>query len=143
VSCKKFCSTHYLKRTETFFQGVAMRQVEINFESGLTEQFPEFKDVVRASVYSCGRQFKAVAADLDMSSAELSRKLADNPNDPVNFPLQLLPALILSTGDKRPVYWLVETFLEDQDAKRSRAVAQLSDMLPQLQALLKSVGATA
>ena len=120
-----------------------MRQVEINFESGLTEQFPEFRDVVRASVYSCGRQFKAVAADLDMSSAELSRKLADNPNDPVNFPLQLLPALIRATGDKRPVYWLIETFLEDQEAKRSRAVAQLSDMLPQLQALLKSVGAAA
>lgn len=117
-----------------------MRQVEINFQAGLTDQFPNFRDVVRASVYSCGRQFKAVAADLDMSSAELSRKLADNPNDPVNFPVHLLPELIKATGDKRPVYWLVESFLEDKEAKHARAVAQLSDMLPQLQALLKTAG---
>jgi hypothetical protein len=85
-----------------------MRQVEINFEAGLTEQFPAFRDVVKAAVYGCGRPFKAVAADLDMTSSELSRKLGDNPNDPVHFPLHLLPELIRATGDKRPVYWLVE-----------------------------------
>ena len=40
-----------------------MRQVEINFESGLPSQFPYFRDVVKAAVYGCGRPFKAVAAD--------------------------------------------------------------------------------
>lgn len=115
-----------------------MRQVEINFESGLTDQFPHFRDAVKAAVYGCGRPFKAVAADLDMTSSELSRKLGDNPNDPVHFPLHMLPDLIRATGDKRPVYWLIETFLEDQDTKRHRAVAQLADMLPQLQALVKA-----
>jgi len=115
-----------------------MRQVEINFEAGLTEQFPDFRDVVRASVYSCGRALKAVAADLDMTSSELSRKLSDNPNDPVHFPVHMLPALIRATGDKRPIYWLVETFLEDDDTKRARAVTQLADMMPHLQALLKT-----
>lgn len=120
-----------------------MRQVEINFEAGLTEQFPEFRDVVKASVYSCGRQFKAVAADMDMSSAELSRKLADNPNDPVNFPLHLLPRLIEATGDKRPVYWLVEKYLEDPETRRKRAAAQIADLLPQLLALAKTAQAVA
>jgi hypothetical protein len=116
-----------------------MRQVEINFAAGLTEQFPAFRDVVKASVYGCGRQLKAVAADLDMTSSELSRKLGDNPNDPVNFPLNLLPDLIRATGDKSPLYWLVESFLENPEIKRQRAVAQLADMLPQLQALMKAV----
>lgn len=115
-----------------------MRQVEINFESGLTDQFPQFRDAVKAAVYGCGRPFKAVAADLDMTSSELSRKLGDNQHDPVHFPLHMLPDLIRATGDKRPVYWLIETFLEDQDTKRHRAVAQLADMLPQLQALVKA-----
>lgn len=114
-----------------------MRQVEINFAAGLTEQFPAFRDVIKASVYGCGRQLKAVAADLDMTSSELSRKLGDNPNDPVNFPLNLLPDLIAATGDKRPLYWLVERFLEDTTTKRTRAVTQLAEMMPQLQALLK------
>lgn len=120
-----------------------MRQVEINFQGGLTDQFPAFRDVVKAAVYGCGRQFKAVAADLDMTSSELSRKLGDNPNDPVNFPLHLLPELIRATGDKRPVYWLIESFLEDEDTRRARAVAQLGDLLPQLHALLKAAGPAA
>ena len=78
--------------------------------------------------------------DLDMTSSELSRKLGDNPNDPVNFPLHMLPDLIRATGDKRPVYWLVESFLEDPAAKRHRAMAQIADLLPQLQALMKAAG---
>jgi hypothetical protein len=113
-----------------------MMQMSINFEAGLLQQFPEFRDVIRASVYSCGRQLKAIAADLDMTSSELSRKLADNPNDPVHFPLQLLPELIRATGDKRPVYWLIESFLENPGAKRERAIEQLAQMMPAIQQLL-------
>lgn len=118
-----------------------MKQVELNFEAGLIAQFPSFQDCVRASVYSCGRQFKAVAADLDMSVSELSRKLADNPNDPVNFPLPRLPELIAATGDKRPIYWLIESFLEDADTKRKRSLDQLSGLMPQIEALLKQAAA--
>lgn len=115
-----------------------MRQVELSFDAGLTEQFPEFRDVVKASVYSCGRALKSVAADLDMTSSELSRKLANNPNDQVHFPLDLLPALIRATGDKRPVYWLVETFLEDDETKHRRALSEISAILPHLIALTKT-----
>jgi hypothetical protein len=119
-----------------------VQQITLNFEAGLTEQFPEFRDVVRASVYSCGRAFKAVAADLDMSVSELSRKLSDNPSDPVHFPLCRLPELVRATGDKRPVYWLVDTFLEDADAKRKRNLDTLSELLPQIEAALKGAKAT-
>lgn len=117
-----------------------MRQVEINFQPGLVEQFPDFRDIVKASVYGCGRPFKAIAADLDMTSSELSRKLGDNPNDPVHFPMHRLPDLIRATGDKRPVYWLVECFLEDEETKSARALAEISNLLPQLQALVKTAG---
>lgn len=115
-----------------------LNQVEIDFVGGLTEQFPEFKDAIKASVYSCGRPFKSIAADLDMSVSELSRKLADNPNDPINFPLKSLPELIRSTGDKRPIYWLIESFLEDKSVKRQRAMDELTGMLPQIAQLLKA-----
>jgi hypothetical protein len=115
-----------------------MRQFEINFEAGLAEQFPEFRDVVKASVYSCGRPFKSVAADLDMSVSELSRKLADNPNDPVHFPLHRLPDLVRATGDRRLIYWLIESFLEDPSHRRQHALAKIEALLPELQALLKT-----
>lgn len=45
-----------------------------------------------------------------------------------------------SVVPERPVYWLVESFLEDPAAKRARAVAQLADLLPQLTALMKAAG---
>ena len=114
------------------------KQVELNFEPGLTEQFPEFRDVIKASVYSCGRAFKSIAADLDMSVSELSRKLSENPNDPVHFPLSRLPDLIAATGDKRPIYLLVETFLEDPDARRKRVLDELSNMLPHIAQLISA-----
>lgn len=116
-----------------------MVQVEINFEPGLTEQYPTFREVFTASVYGSKKQLKSIAADLDMTSSELSRKLANNPNDPVNFPLHLLPDAIRATGDFRPIYWLIETFIEDPALRRNRAVARLADLLPELQALMKSV----
>lgn len=114
------------------------KQIEINFAPGLLEQFPEFRDVVRASVYDCGRAFKAVAADMDMSVSELSRKLADNPNDPVNFPLHRLPELISATSDKRPIYWLAEMFIEDPDSRRQRVIHTLETMLPDIAAAIKA-----
>lgn len=119
-------------------QVFTLNQVEIDFVGGMTEQFPEFKDVIRASAYSCGKPFKSVAADLDMSVSELSRKLNENPHDPVHFPLHRLPDLIRATGDKRPIYWLIESFIEDKSAKRARAMDELSGLLPHIAQLLKS-----
>lgn len=118
-----------------------MRQFEINFQPGLTEQFPDFRDCIKQSVYGCGRALKAVAADLEMTSSELSRKLGDNPNDPVNFPLHRLPELIEATGDKTPVHWLIEKYLESAQAKRDRVLAQVDSMLPELVGLVKSLRA--
>lgn len=116
-------------------------QIELNFEGGLLQQFPEFKDAVRASVYDCGKPFKSVAADLDMSVSELSRKLADNPNDPVNFPLHRLPDLLNTTLDFRPIFWLAEKYLDDADAKRKRAVEQVLSQVPALMQAIKALQA--
>lgn len=114
-------------------------QVELRLDPGLLDEYPDFRDVVKASVYSCGRAFKAIAADLDMSVSELSRKLNDNPNDPVHFPLHRLPDLIQATSDMRPIYWLVERFIENDASKRKRAINELSKLLPQIQAALRAV----
>lgn len=113
-------------------------QYELSFDAGLREQYPNFQHLLQACVSGCGRAHKLVAADLDMTSSELSRKLADNPNDPVHFPVQRLPDLIRATGDMRPIYWLIEEFLDDADSKRKRAVDELRSLLPQLQRLVSS-----
>lgn len=115
-----------------------IEQLTIDFSPGLLEQFPLFRECVTASVYGCGRQFKALAADLDYSPSKLSRMLADNPDDPINFPLHRLPDLIEATGDPTPVYWLIERFLEPADHKHERAASLLAQLLPLVQAALNS-----
>ena len=115
-----------------------MNQIEIDFEGGLVDTFPVFRDVVANSISSCGRQHKAVAADLDMSSSDLSRKINFNPNDNVEFPLNRLDELLESTQDFSPVLWLVERFLEDADTKQKRAVQDLLKVMPQITKLLEA-----
>lgn len=117
-------------------------QLNLDLDPGLLDQFPVFLDMVHESVHGCGRAFKSVAADLDMSSSELSRKLAHNPNDPVHFPLHRLPDLMKATGDLRPLYWLISTFIEDKDVRRNRAIDHLSKLLPQIQSVLKDIKIT-
>jgi hypothetical protein len=114
-----------------------MKQIQIDYQGGLLQQFPVWMDCVRASVYGCGRQLKAIAADLDMSVSELSRKLADRPADNVNFPVDRLDELVEATGDQRPVLWLVERFLDDPETRKRRAVLAIEKLLPELQTALR------
>ena len=95
-----------------------------------------FHEAIRASVYGCGRQLKYIAADLDMSPAELSRKLSDNPNDPVHFPAHRLPDLMRATGDLTPLYWLVDEFLRPQEEAKLREFEAFKKKLPQLKRLI-------
>lgn len=111
-------------------------QLVLDYDGGLLDQFPEFLDVVRASVYDCGRAFKAIASDLDMSSSKLSRLLADNPSDPVHFPLHRLPQLLEATHDMRPVYWLCEQFLRDSSERQASDLARLREMMRQTEPIL-------
>jgi hypothetical protein len=117
------------------------RQISFSFEAGLLERFPNFMDCVRASVYGCGRAAKAVAADLDMSLSEFSRKLADNPNDNVNFPMALLPALVAATGDMSPVHWLTEKLCETPESRKERLMADLQQQMRRVDSVLAALEA--
>lgn len=114
-----------------------MEQFQLDFEGGLTDRYSTFGDCLKASVYSCGRQLKAVASDLDMSPSELSRKLADNPHDPVHFPAIRLPELLVSTGNLDPLYWLVEKLCASPDLKRRKSIDRLARLLPEIERLVK------
>lgn len=114
-----------------------MHQIEINFEAGLREQFPNFAECLRASVYSCGKPFKNIAADLDLSSSVLGRKLSEA--DDMHFPAYLLPELMTATEDFRPIYWLIEAFCQDAGAQREQAIDSLVKMMPELAKTLKLI----
>ena len=82
---------------------------------------------------------KVLAADMDLSQSELSRKLADNPNDPRKFTVDDFEAL-LSTGDLTPLYYLVEKYLTRESDRQRAKFTELERKLPEIMNLIKSLG---
>lgn len=115
-------------------------QLTLDFQPGLTVQFPQYEDVIAAAVYGSRKGLNGVAADLDMSPSELCRRLNRNGDD--HRPLRASDAdrIIESTGDKRPVYWQIEKHLGDPKAAQQHALAQIPAVLAQLNELMKAAG---
>lgn len=111
-------------------------QLEMDFEPGLTQRYPELIDLVAAIVYANRLGLGDIAAALDMAPSQLSRMLNRNGDDKRHFPVNALPALIKVTGDLRPVYWLVERFIEPEGVRKQRAVDEMAALLPRIHDLL-------
>jgi hypothetical protein len=87
-----------------------------------------------------------VAAACDMGASELSRRLnahlAAKEGDTSNRPLRVddMVRAMRATKDYRPIYWLIEEFLQDQEAVRQMAMAQIPHAVVLLTALAAQAG---
>ena len=115
-------------------------QHSFDFTPGLTTQFPRLRDVLCAAVYGSRGGLKSVAADLDVSPSELSRMLNREQDDPRKLDVEDAVAIVASTGDTRPVQWLIEKFLHNPEQQRAMAAAQIAQLLPALQQLAQQAG---
>lgn len=120
-----------------------MAQLSLNFEPGLAERWRSLKACVRERVFAHPKPLKSIAADMDLSESELSRKLADNPNDTRELTCDDFEAYMKTTGDLTPLYYLNEKFAVDKQTKQAHAAAELAKSLPHLLALAKTLGAKA
>ena len=118
-------------------------QLTLDFQPGLTELRTSCLDCVDAQIKSSGKPLKTVAADMDMSSSELSRKLSANEHDPRHFTLADFEKYLSSTGDTTPILYLAQKYCVSNVVKRDQALSALANMAPQLQALLKAAGVSA
>lgn len=116
-------------------------QLTLNFEPGLSERHKTLKACVRERIYANNRPLKALAADMDTSPSELTRKLGENPNDPRNLSVDDLEAYIAVTNDHTPIYYLIEKYAVSTEAKQAYAAAELAKVLPNIIALAKQMGA--
>lgn len=117
------------------------KQLTLDFLPGLTELYATALDCVDSRIKSSGKPLKVIAADMDLSVSELSRKLAHNPNDPRNFSLQDLENYVAASGDTTPILYLAQKYCVDTVTKREQATQALVQMMPQMMALLKAVQA--
>lgn len=112
----------------------------LDFQPGLTGQFPTLQDVLTAAVYGSRKGLNGIAADLDQSPSELSRRLNRESDDHRPARVQDLVGIIEATGDLRPIYWLIERFMESPEARVARAADQLSHLLPMVAELAAQAG---
>lgn len=113
-------------------------QMTLDFEPGLAERHASLLDCVRECTYRQKQPLKTIAADMDLSQSDLSRKLSGNPDDPRRFTLDDLEKWVAATKDTTPILYLVEKYLADAEMRQRAALAELAKIAPQLLALMKA-----
>lgn len=95
-------------------------------------KFDNIKEVINHVAYSCGKQIKYIAAELEMSPGELSQILSGT--DGRRFPVEKLPSFIRVTAPKGHliIYWLIDQFLADGTTRKDRALSMVESILPDL-----------
>jgi hypothetical protein len=121
-------------------------QLSLDFEPGLTARFRTLEDVCLHVVITSHHRLEGVAAHLDMSPSELTRRLNAHTlakeGDVSNRPLRVcdLFGIIEKTENAMPIHWLAERFLGDPDARKSSAMQQLGMLAPLIAALVADAG---
>ena len=101
------------------------KQITLSFDVGMADSYGTCREYVAARVHQQGKPQKAIAADMDYSPSDLSRKLAQNPDDSRRFTLDDLETYISVTGDTQPVLYLVEKYLTNNDDEIARLQAEI------------------
>lgn len=140
--CKGLCAMGYRKLQESFMTVRSASQLMIDFTPGLTERHALLTDCVRECAYTHRNPLKTLAADMDMSQSELSRKLANNPDDPRRLSVEDLVRFIDASGDTTPIQWLIERFMQDDGMRQRRAMAELVKHMPNILALFKQAASS-
>lgn len=114
-------------------------QLTLDFEPSLVERHKTCLECVRQSAYTHRNPLKTLAADMDMSETDLSRKLSQNPNDTRRFTLDDLEAFVSASGDTTPILYLAVKYLTDRQVVKQAAIDKLMADLPNVMALIKTV----
>ena len=118
-------------------------QLSLDFEPGLTQRHTTLLACVRTVVHKSEKPLKAIAADMDLSESDLSRKLSGNPDDTRRLSVDELVRIVELTDDMTPINWLIERFHLDDDQKAKRAATEFMKNLPAIVAQLKQMGVKA
>ena len=111
-------------------------QLTLSLEPGLLQRFPTLRDCVHHSVLNDPRGMKNVAADVDLSLSELSRRLNPTDGDNRSCDVNLMVSIMSSTGDLTPLRWLIARFVPDETQRRAVALQKLERLLPEIASVL-------
>lgn len=96
----------------------------------MTQSFLTCREYVQYLVCTSKVPQKQIAESMGLSACSLSRKLSQNDNDKRRFTLDDLEKFIEVTGDKQPIFYLIEKYLVDSKASE---IQQLRQRLAELE----------
>lgn len=115
-----------------------MQQFTLDFQAGLTERFPRWRDTFVHVVYNGRGGLNTAAAACDVSPTDLTKRLSGEQERPLR--IDDIEAILEEKKDYTPIFWLIERFLKDPHAKQQEALAKLPGLMAQLEAVLASAG---
>lgn len=111
------------------------QQLTLNFEAGLSECYGSCREYAQALIHQQGRPVKVIAADMDLSPSQLSRKLAQSPGDSARFTLDDLELFMQVTGDTSPIKYLIDKYLANATSKKIEDMERELALLKQKQSI--------
>lgn len=119
-----------------------MQQFTLDFEPGLTQRFPRWRDTFIHIVYSGRTGLNGAAGACDVSPTDLTKRLSGEYED---RPLRIddIEAILEEKKDFTPIFWLIERFLRDPSAKQQEALARLPGLVAQIEVALQQAGGSA
>ena len=108
-----------------------MKQIPLDFDRRVVEAYATVREFVGYRIHHQSKHQMLIAADMDLSPTTLTRKIAQSPGDRCVFKTDDLEKYIEKTGDKDPVFYLVEKYcttdpeliqrqIEDLERQRDR-----------------------
>lgn len=119
---------------------VSGTQLTLELQPDLLRRYSTLRQCVHHSALNYERGMKALAADLDLSESELSRRLNPSDGDNRSCDVNLMVQVMEKTSDLTPLHWLMARFLRDPETSRQAAVQQLAQLMPHIATLLAEAG---
>jgi hypothetical protein len=105
-------------------------QLTLNFEPGMADRFENVRVFVQDRVRHSTKNQMLIAAEMDVSPSDLTRKLAENENDHRAFKTSDLEKYIETQGDIKPILFLIEKYIvPNQDDAIREQIAELQARL--------------
>ena len=111
---------------------IATPHLTIPCEPALAERFATLRDFIAHRVQGHRKPAKTIAMDMGMSPSTLSRKLQPGEGDTQRFNLDDLEAYMAQTGDHAAIEYLAAKYLNSDEARRARAIAQVEELTREL-----------
>lgn len=119
---------------------VSGTQLTLELQPGLLKRYSSLRQCVYHTAMNHHEGIKQLAADLDLSESELSRRLNPSEGDNRSCDVNLMVQIIEKTGDLTPLHWLMTKFLRDEETNRQAALSKLQQLAPSLVDLFVDAG---